>query len=201
MARYDADKHHRRSIRLRGWDYTQTGAYFVTICTHRGECLFDDPTLRDITERTWQELRNRFPSIALDEFVVMPNHVHFIVWLNLQGDDDSDVGAQLNCALRVVPLMNQLPSGFGLEWTNNVLHWAKLCAPSRRWSLVASIRSNRTYLSPGSATTTNASSATSENCMPSVNTSVTIQSIGLKMRRTRHAVVNLLASTDHSSVK
>ena len=111
MARYDADKHHRRSIRLRGWGYTQGGAYFVTICTHQGECLFDDPTLRDIAEQTWQELPNRFASITLDEFVFMPNHVHFIVWLNPRGDDGAGVGAQFNCAPTGRPADEPTPIG------------------------------------------------------------------------------------------
>ena len=96
MAQYDPEKHHRRSIRLRGWDYTGAGAYFVTICTQGGECLLDDPALRGIVERIWQGLPNRFPSIILDEFVVMPNHVHFVVWLN--PPNDAGVGAQFNCA-------------------------------------------------------------------------------------------------------
>ncbi len=98
MAQYDPEKHHRRSIRLRAWDYTSAGAYFVTICTNQGESLSDNSTLRDIAEQTWQELPNRFPSIILNEFVLMPNHVHFVVWLNPPDDDDAGVGAQLNCA-------------------------------------------------------------------------------------------------------
>ncbi|MCR4417999.1 MAG: transposase, partial [Ignavibacteria bacterium] len=38
--KYDPSKHHRRSIRLKGYDYSQAGAYFVTICTHNRQCLF-----------------------------------------------------------------------------------------------------------------------------------------------------------------
>ena len=78
---YDPRKHHRRSIRLRGWDYTWPGAYFVTICTHDGECLFEDPTLRQVVETMWQRIPRHFPHVRLDEFVVMPNHVHGIVWI------------------------------------------------------------------------------------------------------------------------
>ena len=89
--RYDPEKRRRRSIRLRGWDYTRTGAYFVTICTRDRELFFDDPALADAALATWHELPNRFPTIILEEFVIMPNHVHFIVWLN-------PVGASLNDA-------------------------------------------------------------------------------------------------------
>jgi len=78
---YDPEKHHRRSIRLRGWDYTRPGAYFVTICTHNGECLFKDPVLRRVVETMWQRIPRHFPHARLDEFVVMPNHVHDIIWI------------------------------------------------------------------------------------------------------------------------
>jgi len=78
---YDNLKHHRRSIRLRGWDYTYPGAYFVTICTHNGECLFEGPVLRRVVETMWQRIPHHFPYVQLDEFVVMPNHVHGIIWI------------------------------------------------------------------------------------------------------------------------
>ena len=84
---YDSDKHHRRSIRLRAYDYAQAGAYFVTICTQGRRCLFGD-VLADETRLTeagrivqecWDGLPQHFPDVQLDEFVVMPNHVHGIV--------------------------------------------------------------------------------------------------------------------------
>ena len=80
--RYDPRKHHRRSIRLKGYDYGSPGAYFVTICTQRHECVLDDPVVSGIIEDVWNALPKWFPTIELDEFVVMPNHVHFIVWIN-----------------------------------------------------------------------------------------------------------------------
>ena len=94
---YDANKHHRRSIRLRGWDYANVGAYFVTVVTHKRYTWFDTDTYRQIVENEWKNLPERFPTIALDEFVVMPNHLHFIVWLN-PSPADTPVGTQLNCA-------------------------------------------------------------------------------------------------------
>jgi REP element-mobilizing transposase RayT len=90
--KYDPAKHHRRSIRLKGYDYAQAGAYFVTLCTKGRECVLDDPVVTGITTDVWCALPNWFPTIALDEFVVMPNHVHLIVWLNPPSDD---VGATL----------------------------------------------------------------------------------------------------------
>jgi len=78
---------HRRSIRLQGYDYSQAGAYFITICVQQRECLFgeiigDEMWLNDagrMVERWWAELGNKFPSVETDEYVVMPNHFHGIV--------------------------------------------------------------------------------------------------------------------------
>ena len=79
--KYDPTKHHRRSIRLKGYDYHNAGAYFVTICTKSRECALDDPIVDGIINAVWQALSSWFPTIELDEFVVMPNHVHFIIWI------------------------------------------------------------------------------------------------------------------------
>lgn len=78
---HDADHRHRRSLRLPGYDYHSANAYFVTLCTRQRECLLDDPIVTEIITKVWSVLPVRFPTIALDEFAVMPNHVHLIVWL------------------------------------------------------------------------------------------------------------------------
>jgi len=79
--KYDPTKHHRRSIRLKVYDYRNESAYFVTICVKNRECILDDPIINTIINDVWQTLPQRFPTIELDEFVVMPNHVHFLVWI------------------------------------------------------------------------------------------------------------------------
>ncbi len=89
---YDPNKHHRRSIRLRGYDYSTTGAYFVTICVEQRRCLFGDVIDEAIQlhkagqmiQHMWQQMPQRFPMIMLDTFVVMPNHFHAIVHLESQ---------------------------------------------------------------------------------------------------------------------
>jgi putative transposase len=81
MKGYDPEKHHRRSIRLRNYDYSQPGAYFVTIDTYGGERLFDDPVLRGVAETMWQRIPRHFPFVELDEWIVMPNHMHGILVL------------------------------------------------------------------------------------------------------------------------
>jgi putative transposase len=85
--KFDPQKHHRRSIRLKGYDYTQPGAYFVTMVTHQREDLFGEIIEGEmrlnwtgkLVKREWERLANRFPNIELDEFIVMPNHVHGII--------------------------------------------------------------------------------------------------------------------------
>jgi len=84
---YPFDKHHRRSIRLKGYDYAHAGAYFVTICTQDRECLFGgiiagEMRLNDaghMVYRIWNDLSVKYLGIETDEFVVMPNHVHGII--------------------------------------------------------------------------------------------------------------------------
>jgi putative transposase len=84
---FNPQKRHRRSIRLKGYDYTQPGAYFVTLVTHDRECLFGeivDGEMRlneagRMAEWTWFDLPNHIDNIELDAFVVMPNHVHGII--------------------------------------------------------------------------------------------------------------------------
>ena len=78
---YDPNRHHRQSIRVRGYDYTQPGAYFVTICTHERQLLFDTPALRRIAEQQWRRIANE--RVTLDTWVVMPNHVHGIIVITL----------------------------------------------------------------------------------------------------------------------
>jgi putative transposase len=78
---------HRRSIRLKGYDYSQPGAYFVTICTHNKVCVFGEivdgqmrlNTLGQMIQAEWLKIGERFPTMQMDEFVVMPNHFHAII--------------------------------------------------------------------------------------------------------------------------
>lgn len=84
---YDPRRHHRRSIRLKGYDYTAPGAYFVTICVQGRACLFGAAdrggiALNDagvMVQAEWLALPARFPTLRLDAFVVMPDHMHGIV--------------------------------------------------------------------------------------------------------------------------
>ena len=83
---YDPSIHHRRSIRLQGFDYSKAGAYFITICTHHRLCRFGKIKNGEmrfnpigwIVSEQWKVIPERYQMVKLDEFVVMPNHIHGI---------------------------------------------------------------------------------------------------------------------------
>ena len=88
--KFDPKIHHRRSIRLSGYDYSQAGAYYVTIVAHGRECLFGEITNGDmklsrygkIIQYVLLDLPKHYPHLELDIFCIMPNHVHIIIVLN-----------------------------------------------------------------------------------------------------------------------
>jgi REP element-mobilizing transposase RayT len=81
------------STRLQRRNYDEGGAYFVTICVAQRRCVFGDITrgevrhsrLGELVDQCWRDLPNHHDGIELDEFVVMPNHVHGILWLPHKG--------------------------------------------------------------------------------------------------------------------
>ncbi len=81
---YDPGIHHRRSIRLHGYDYSLPGLYFVTVCSHQKEHLLGQVVegemkaseYGEIVAVFWNDLPTHYPHVRLDSFVVMPNHVH-----------------------------------------------------------------------------------------------------------------------------
>ena len=99
---FDPAIHHRRSIRLKDYDYSQPGAYFVTVCTHGRECalgeVLDDAVILNysglIVQECWEQLPDHYFHVDLDAFVVMPNHVRGIIVFN----DRHIVGAGLRPA-------------------------------------------------------------------------------------------------------
>ena len=86
---YDPARHHRRSIRLQGYDYTRPGAYFVTIVTQGRACLFGEVMAGEMrmndagrmVQQVWDELALFYEGVQTDAFIVMPNHVHGIIIL------------------------------------------------------------------------------------------------------------------------
>jgi len=81
--------YHRHSIRLKGFDYSRSGAYFVTVCTQDRACVFGDVVAGNIRrnaagrmiDKWWLELNRGFSNVKTDEYAIMPNHFHGIVFI------------------------------------------------------------------------------------------------------------------------
>ena len=79
--------HNRKSIRLKEYDYSRPGEYFITICTYDKKCVFGEvieekiklSPIGEIAKKCWEEIPEYFPKVKLDEYVIMPNHVHGVI--------------------------------------------------------------------------------------------------------------------------
>jgi REP element-mobilizing transposase RayT len=96
---YKPNIHHRRSIRLKEYDYSQAGLYFITICVQNRECVFGKiidekmqlSPLGIIADVLWHEIKNHAKNVDLGEFTVMPNHIHGIIIFCGDNNDNGDV--------------------------------------------------------------------------------------------------------------
>ena len=87
---YNPNIHRRKSIRLQGYDYSQAGLYFITICTNNRDCLFgqinDSKMILNyggqVAEKCWSEIPLHFPNVVLHEYIIMPNHLHGMIQLS-----------------------------------------------------------------------------------------------------------------------
>jgi putative transposase len=94
---YNHNLHHRHSIRLSGYDYSQAGAYFITICTHDRSSIFGEivdgeminNNLGYIVRSRWDNLSKHHQNVELDESVIMPNHLHGIIALHTTPSESS----------------------------------------------------------------------------------------------------------------
>ena len=104
---YNPDIHKRQSIRLKGYDYSQSGLYFITICCYQRECLFGNiinsqiilNNFGQLIKEEWLKSAEIRKEIELDDFVIMPNHFHAIVIINQEINSDfmkNDVDFQDN---------------------------------------------------------------------------------------------------------
>ncbi|SRR5712692_5457215 len=145
---YDPDIRQRRSIRLWGFDYASAGAYFVTICTYERRILLTNPLVRNLVYNAWHDLPRRFPSLRLDEFVIMPNHVHFIIWI-------TDVGAQRDAKSRQIPSCDAIANTTSVAPLYHAAPLRPAVAPRslgaivRAFKSVSAKRINRLCCTPG----------------------------------------------------
>lgn len=97
---YDPDEHHRRSVRLRGFDYSQPGQYFVTLCARDMKNLFGRiahgqvalSPIGTTAQQCWMAIPQHFRDVGLDEYIVMPNHMHGIVMIREATTRDAQGG-------------------------------------------------------------------------------------------------------------
>ena len=162
---FDADIHHRRSIRLRDYNYTHAGAYFVTICTFERECFFGTVLdgvvllndLGQIVANCWDDIPNHFPHVELDAIAIMPNHLHGIIVLT---DNVQPVSSTFGAIIRslksaVTKRINALNQGAG-SWSVGSPHAAPdfdsarenqgaTCGASTRGGAVSSVWQRNYY--------------------------------------------------------
>ncbi len=95
--KYNPQFHRRRSIRLPDYDYSQPGAYFITMVKYQRECLFGEivngemqySAMGHIAEKHWRLIPEHFPQVELGAYVIMPNHVHGIMIIHDRSDADA----------------------------------------------------------------------------------------------------------------
>jgi REP-associated tyrosine transposase len=115
--KYNPDLHHRRSIRLNGYDYSRSGLYFITICAQDRLCLFGEikngaMILNDagkMMNKWWHELKHKYQNIKLHEQIVMPNHFHGIIEIDNTSahTDPAPAPAPVGADLCVCPVNGQ----------------------------------------------------------------------------------------------
>jgi len=155
---YDKVKHHRRSIRLPGHDYTSPGAYFVTICVHGGECLLGevlDGGMRlsqfgQVVSHYWPRIPTHVAHVQLDEWVVMPNHMHGIIVIAGRGEASL---AASSSGRRVPPVVSfpvdEAPAGDASPLLQPILQSGSLGAIVGNYKSVTTRRINRMRGMPG----------------------------------------------------
>jgi REP element-mobilizing transposase RayT len=117
IMKYNPNFHHRRSIRLQGYDYSQKGLYFITICSKNREHFFgrivkdksDQKMILSssgqVVENCWFEIPAHFPNVKLYEFIVMPNHIHGIIEIIAQSTAPISTKEKLSVTLFRSPSM------------------------------------------------------------------------------------------------
>lgn len=124
----------RKPTRLRKFDYSRPGAYFVTVCVQGRACLFGEIVgevmrpndIGRMVRAVWGELPQHFPGIGPDEFVVMPNHVHGIILLGSALDVGAPlVGARTGAGTRPAPTLGSIVGAFKSLSTNGYIRGVK----------------------------------------------------------------------------
>jgi putative transposase len=113
----------RHSIRLKEYDYGQPGAYFVTVCTHHRECLFGEIVKEQIhlsktgmvVKSVWEELPQRYPYTGIDVNMIMPNHFHGIITIDVGAIHESPLRNSLVTPSRRKMLLSKMVGYFKMN--------------------------------------------------------------------------------------
>lgn len=134
------DYRRRKSIRLKDYDYSQAGAYFVTVCTRNrihlfGEIIDGKMSMNEsgcIVQQCWDELLIHYPQVELDAFVVMPNHIHAVVTISHENVGNSTVGARSPRPYGRKPALGNIIAYFKYQSTKKInLHQSTV--PAKIW--------------------------------------------------------------------
>jgi len=145
--KYAPNIHHRKSIRLRGYDYSSAGMYFITPCVQNRICIFGEiqngeiilNQFGQIEYDQWYLLPERFPNVDFDEFIVMPNHVHGIIILRNDGATlvvaqnetvDNDIRATVKVATN--PTIGDIVGAYKSLVVHHCLEYIKPNCPEKR---------------------------------------------------------------------
>ena len=73
--------HKRKTIRLQNYNYSESGYYFVTVCADKRKLYFENDMHRKTIEDYWLKIPEQFQKVALDVYMIMPNHIHGIIFI------------------------------------------------------------------------------------------------------------------------
>ncbi|TAK05052.1 hypothetical protein EPO33_03595 [Patescibacteria group bacterium] len=141
---FNPDAHRRRSIRLPGFDYASPGAYYVTIVTRARECLFGDVVdgvmmENDVGRMIWKwvrELPRKFRTVTIDSCVVMPNHIHVVIWIvgaDLCVCPDQSIDREPGRTHRCAPTLGSIVQWFKTMTTNESIRTAGTFRSGMLW--------------------------------------------------------------------
>ena len=125
--KYNPEKHRRRSVRIPGYDYSQDGGYFVTICEKDrfslfGEIINNQIKLNAIGKHVqywWYQISQRYPNVELDEYIIMPNHMHGIIIIKNYGNCRGEVTSPLQFSQQC-PSLGKIMAYFKYQSTKHV---------------------------------------------------------------------------------
>jgi REP element-mobilizing transposase RayT len=140
----NSDIHYRKSIRLKDYDYSQTGGYFVTICTKNRQCVFGEiiegqMVLNDagwMVQRVWDEIPGNYPGIETDVFIVMPDHIHGIIIIVGAGPCACPVEGQprgIAPTMSLPDIVNRFKTMTTKRYTDGVKQCGWRSYPGRLW--------------------------------------------------------------------